>query len=102
WRLIEIAQIRRLLAFSDRHQEAICAQEIVVPANDDVLIIEATGVLLPYAIAVAPVAPGDRPRTGQRVVEGRDLVVQDIGIGLVEADALLDDSRFILMERRPA
>src|SRR2546429_9267575 len=77
---------------------SICAQEIVVLADDDVLVIQATGVLVPYAIAVAPVAPGDRPRTGQRVVDGGNLVVQDIGIGLVEANALLDDGRRILME----
>src|SRR2546429_4587779 len=49
---------------------SICAQEIVVLADDDVLVIQATGVLVPYAIAIAPVAPGDRPGTGQRVVDG--------------------------------
>ena len=62
--MLEISQIRRLLILPDRHQESICAQEIVVLAYDDVLVVEATAVLMPDAIAVAPVAPGDRPRTG--------------------------------------
>jgi hypothetical protein len=41
----------------------------------------------------------DQPRPGQRMIEGGDLVVQQIGIGLVEIDALLDDGLVVGMQR---
>src|SRR6516165_3637619 len=41
--------------------------------------------------------PGPR----QRMIDDRDLVVERVGIGLVEIDALLDDGLTVAVERHP-
>src|SRR6516225_9401648 len=41
--------------------------------------------------------PGPR----QRMVDHRDLVMEQVGIGLVEIDALLDDGLTVAVERHP-
>src|SRR5262245_18630694 len=43
--------------------------------------------------------PRHGPRAGQGVVDGRDLVVDQVGIGGVDRDALLDDSLIIIVHR---
>ena len=65
----------------------------------EMLVGRRADVLVPHR-RMAPIAPHDRPGARERVVDRRDLVVQDIGIGLVEADALLDDRRVVRVERR--
>src|SRR5215471_15351671 len=96
-RLIEAAQVRGLLILPDRHQEAIGAQEIILLADDDVLVVGGADVLAPSVVALATIAAGDGPGPRQRVVDGGDLVAQQVGIGLVEADALLDDGALVRM-----
>src|SRR5262245_19595859 len=100
--LIEIAQIRRLLILPDRHQEAICAQEIVLLADNHMLVVGGADVFAPSVVALATVAAGHRPGTRERIVDDGDLVAQHVRVGLVEADALLDDGALVRMERRAA
>src|SRR5260221_1294750 len=66
------------------------------------LVGHGAGVLVPYRIGTALIASGYRPRTGESVVDRGNLVAQNIGIGLVEADAVLDDGRIVRMERSAA
>src|SRR5437879_219334 len=61
--LIEISQIRGLLGLSDRHQQAISAQKVIVVADHDMLIGRCTNILVPIRIGVAPIGPRDRPGT---------------------------------------
>src|SRR5262249_2836623 len=90
--LIEIAQVGRGLVLAGRHQLAIGAQEIVVLADDDMVVVLAADVLVPDDVALlADVSLGDGPRLGEGIVDHGDLVEQSIFGGLVELDALLDD-----------
>jgi len=50
---------------------------------------------------IAVIAARHRPWPRQRMVDGGDLVVQDVGIALVEIDALLDDGLVVVMQRQP-
>ncbi|MGO9469718.1 MAG: SAM-dependent methyltransferase [Isosphaeraceae bacterium] len=62
----------------------------------------ATGVHVVYGLTwIAEWRPPliDRPRTGQRVVDGGDDVVQDVRVRLVEEEPLLHDSLVVLVER---
>src|SRR5215468_7596460 len=101
-RLIEMAQVRRLLVLPDRHQIAIGAEEIVLLADDDVLVVGGTYVLTPSVVALASIAAGHRPGPRERAVDDGDLVAQHVRVGLVEADALLDDGALVWMKRRAA
>src|SRR6476660_92810 len=74
--LIEVVQVRRLLVLPDRHQQAIGAQEIVLLADDDMLIVGGADVLAPLVVALATIAAGDGPGSRQRVVDDGDLVAQ--------------------------
>src|SRR5262245_24475633 len=42
------------------------------------------------------------PRARQRVVDGRDFVVQNVWIGFIEINSLFDDSLIILVKRETA
>src|SRR5437660_5060676 len=79
-RWFEISQIRRRLVLLGRHQEAICAQHIVLLADFDVIVVLGAVDLAPVRprIWLAAIALGHRPRTRQRMVEHRDFVVKDI------------------------
>src|SRR5262252_9101840 len=101
-RLIEIAQIRGLLILPDRHQEAIGAQEVILLADDDMLVVGGADVFAPSVVALATVAASHRPGTCERVVDDGDLVAQHVRVRLVETDALLDDGPLVRMERRAA
>ena len=48
---------------------------------------------------IAAIGPPHRPGTRQGVVHGGDLVVQRVGVGVVERDPLLDDAHAVLMQR---
>jgi hypothetical protein len=39
------------------------------------------------------------PRAGQRMIDGGDVVVKEVLVGLVEVDALLNNGLVILMQR---
>jgi hypothetical protein len=43
--------------------------------------------------------PHHRPRPRQRVVDHRDLVMQDVGVALVEIEALLEHGFVVVVER---
>ena len=76
-RLVEIARIRRRLAFAYRHQQAVLAHDVVFLADDDVIVV-------PRCIGIRPRRAwgraecfGHRPGLGQRVVDRGDLVAQE-------------------------
>src|ERR1700722_9042962 len=96
---IEIAQVRRRLAFAGRHQAAVGAEEIVLPADEEVVVVGAfAGMLEPCGLAFAPVDPGHRPWPRQGVVDGGDLVLQGVRIVAVEMDVFLDDGLVVLVQ----
>jgi hypothetical protein len=45
---------------------------------------------------------GDRPRSRQCAVVHRDLVIEDVLVGLVEKNTLLDDGVAVLVKRQAA
>src|SRR5579864_5860274 len=71
-------------------------------AEEDVAVVLGAIVLEPNRIGLALVGLKHRPRTGQRMVVDRDLVVQRVGIGLVKEDAFLDDALAVLVKRHAA
>src|SRR5262245_40193758 len=87
----EVAQIRWRLILPGRRENAVTADRVNLLAQRHVLIIVSTKVLDPFDVAVAAIAAHHGPRTGERIVGGRDLVVEEIGSALVEIDVLLDD-----------
>src|SRR5712691_6017657 len=76
--LLEIAQIRRLLAFLDRHQVAVGGQEVALLADVDVLIVLGAIIEVPHDVGtgLAHISLGHRPGTCQRIVDGGDVVGQ--------------------------
>src|SRR5216684_8122793 len=79
-RLIEISQVRRLLALLDGHQMAVRTQQVVFLADGDVVIAFDTIVFRPDDLLLTTVIPRDRPRTCQCVVNGGHLVVKNARI----------------------
>src|ERR1700687_534070 len=95
----EIAQIRRRLAFLSWHQHIIPTQEIILTADQNVVIVLGAVVLRSDRMGIAAISLRDRPRPGQGVVNDGDLVVQRILIGLAEEKALLDHGLVVLVKR---
>src|SRR5712672_929451 len=98
---LEIPQIRRRLILQGWHQVAICTEEIVFFADDDVTVVLGAVVFEPDDVTVAAIALVHGPRTRQRMVDRRYVVVQDVGVGFVEINTLQDD-RFIVVVQRYA
>src|SRR5262245_20762698 len=100
----EISQIGRRLAALRGQQEPLGAEEIRLPADLDMAVALGADPLPPSCSRPlhANVALLHRPGVRQRIVDGRDLVVQQIGLGLVEIDPLLDDRRIVGMQWQPA
>src|SRR5262247_3528190 len=101
-RLLEISQVRRRLVFLGGHQVAVRAEEIVLVPDRDVMVVLGTVVLVPDRIVVATIFLGDGPGAGQRIVDRRDLVQQQVAIGAIEDEALLDDRLVVLVQRYAA
>jgi hypothetical protein len=101
-RLLEISQVGRRLVLPGGHQKAVCTQEIIILADDDVIVVLGTIVFHEDIIAVATVVFGHHPRPRQRVVDHRELVVQDILIVLVQINPLLDDALIVRVEWQAA
>src|SRR6266702_4940775 len=103
-RLIEIPRVWRRLVLPGGHQVAIRAQEIGVVADADhgVVFRASFGAPERPGFWVATGLLGDRPRSRQRMVEHCDFVINDVLVGLVEVNALLDDGLTILVERNAA
>src|SRR6516165_2436571 len=99
-RLLEILQIRRRLVLLRRHQVAVGADIVDLPADADMRIVLGADRLAPpdRLLARGPaVVLGDGPGPRQGMVDGGDLVVQEIAVGLVEIDALLDHGLIVLV-----
>src|SRR5215813_11993857 len=103
-RLLEVFKVGRLLALAHRHQQTVAGDDIIFVAYADVAIVLRADVFGPDRprISIAPIAARDGPGPGQRVVDRRDLVVQDVRVGLVRIEALPDDRLAILVERDSA
>src|SRR6266853_5495014 len=101
-RLLEIAQIGRHLILAGRHQVAVAAEEIVLLADNDVIVVLGALVILPQHLAFAAIGLGHGPGPRQRMVDRGDFVMKEVGVILVEIDALLDDALIVRMKRQPA
>src|SRR5215475_10190341 len=89
--VLEIFQVGWRLALAHRHQEAVGADIVVVLADLDVTVVLGAIVLEPHhVLGLAHVLLGHGPGPRERLVEGGDLVDENIAIALVEIDALLD------------
>src|SRR5262249_12980797 len=82
--------------------QTVGADHVVLVADTDVLIALGADGLDPDRIVHTQIFLGDDPGTAQRAVDGRDLIEQDVGIGLVVVDPLLDDGLAILVQGNPA
>src|SRR5262245_30225892 len=98
----EVAQIGRRLVLLGRHEVAVRAQEIIFLADGHMLVALAAIVLDPDRLAHAAVFLGDRPRTGERRVDRGDLVVEEVAVGFVEIDPLLDDGLIVPVQGKAA
>src|ERR1700722_1212868 len=81
----EVPQIRRRLIFFDRHRIAVSAHIIVFLADVDVSVVLGTDLLGPPGrpgLLVARVILDNRPRTRIGVIDQRDLIMQDVRLGL--------------------
>src|SRR5262245_18502249 len=87
--LLEIVQVRRRLVLARRHQQAVRAQHVVLLADGDVCIALGADVLEPDEVVLAAILLGHHPGTAERIVDGGDLIEQNVGTVLVEGDALL-------------
>src|SRR6266436_5520339 len=99
-RSLEISQIGRRLVPAGRHQHAVPTQEIVVVADNDLVVVLRAIKLQPVRtrIRVEHVFLVDGPRLCQRVVDHRELVVKDFRTGLVEMKPLHEDRLIIEVE----
>src|SRR6266700_2489292 len=100
--LIEIPELRRWLILPRGHKGAVRALEIALAANEDVLVVLGAMILDPGRVTVALVTPHHRPRARQGVVESRELVTQDVRIGLVKKYPLLHHRLIVLMQGNAA
>src|SRR5258706_3077548 len=98
-RLFEILQIRRGLILLRGHQQVIAAENIVLITDPDVTVVLGAIVLNPDRVVIALVVFVDRPRTRQGMVVDGDYVMQRVGVGLVDVEALRDDGLAVFMER---
>src|SRR5712671_5849402 len=87
---IEAPQARGWLVFPGLHEEIASAYEIVFIADIEI-VVDLAQVLDPDRLGRAPGVPRYHPGTRQCIVDGGDLVMDQIWIGLVEVDPFLDD-----------
>jgi hypothetical protein len=99
-RLSEIPQVGRLLVLAQRHQVSVGAAEVALFADDDVIVRLGAEIFGPDRIALAIVVAHHRPWARECVVDGGDLGMQEIVVGLIEKDALLDDCAVVLVQRQ--
>src|SRR5262249_43208495 len=89
----------RRLVFLGRHQIAIGAEHIVLLPDPDMLVALGTNRLDPDRVALAMVVLSYRPRSGQRIVDRCNFVVENVRIRFVEVDPLLDDGLIVWVQR---
>src|SRR5262245_21793336 len=89
----KILQIRRRLVLARGHQLAVGAEEVILALDLHPGIFLRTHRRAPERPCFRRALGGlaDRPGPRQPAVENSDLVMEDVLVGLVEIDALLDD-----------
>src|ERR1700722_7759729 len=97
--LIETFQWRRRLVLPGRHQEAVNAAKIGFRTDHDVVIVLGADELGRQRIVLALVVARHRPGARERVVDGGDLVMQAVVVGLVEEKPLPDHRPVVGMQR---
>src|SRR5258708_37324617 len=103
--VLEISQIRRCLIFLCGHEQAIRTQVVRLLANRHMGIVFGANILAPPDRLVgddAMIVPRDHPRPRQGIVNGGNLVTEQVGVGAVDKDALLDDGLVVAVERDAA
>src|SRR5207302_6148811 len=103
--LFEVPQIWWRLVFFGRHQIAVRTEIVVFLAQANPNVGLGTDLLGPPGgpgVFVARVILGHRPGTRIGMIDQRDLIMQDVRVGLVEIDALLDDALIVLVSREQA
>src|SRR6266849_1699311 len=100
----EVLQARRRLILLGWPDKAILVQEVCFITDANRVALPDARVLVPLRLRVrgAPVVLQHRPGPRQRMVEDRDLVMQEVLVGLVEEDALFDDRLIVLVQRNSA
>ena len=84
-RLFEISQIRRRLVLPGGHQEAVSAEHVVLIGDGDMIVGFGTILFRPGGIGIiraAPVVLHDGPRSRERVIDHRNLVMSNVAIAL--------------------
>src|SRR5262245_42272850 len=100
--LLEIPQVRRRLVFLGRHQIAVGAEHIVLFPDTDMLVALSTNRLDPDRVALATIVLSYRPRSGQRIVDRCNFVMENVRIRFVEVDPLLDHGLIVRVQRDAA
>src|SRR5438876_892176 len=95
----EISQVRRRLVLVNWHQVAIGTSEVSFLADDDVVVVLGAKIFGPDRIALAIVVPRHCPGADQRIIDRRDLVMQEVAVGLVEVESLLDDRPVVVVHQ---
>ena len=104
-RFLEVSQVGGRLVLLGRHQETIRAQHISLLADYDMIVVLGTIVIAPersFLVWFATVCFVDGPRTRQCMVDYRDIVMEDIRIGFVQVNSLLDDGLIVLVQQGTA
>src|SRR4051812_45924461 len=97
--LPEMPQVRRRLVLARRHQIAVGAQQVILLADEDVLVVLAAGIFEPDRRWRAAITAHHHPRPRQSMVDGGDLVAQHARSVGIEEDALLHDRLVVLVQR---
>src|SRR5258708_3806078 len=100
-RCLEIPRVWRRLILARRHQVAVSRQEVVLLANNHVVVALGAVIFRPQYVALVPEGFEHRPRPRQRMINRRDLDAQEAGIGLVEEKPLLDDTLVVAVQENP-
>src|SRR5262245_35339609 len=101
-RLLEMLQVGRRLTRPARLQLAVDPDVVGLPFKKDIVVVLRATMLDPVWVAGAGVTARHGPGPRQRVVDGRDLIAQDVRVRLVEEDTLLDDGLIVLVQRNAA
>src|SRR5579871_4721865 len=100
--LPEVAQIRWRLVLLGGHQQAVAAEVIDLLADADVNVALAADLMAEPDRSLglhAPVRLVDDPRPRQRVICRGDVVMEQVRIGFVEIDSLVDDGFIVGVQR---
>src|SRR5262245_24380895 len=100
WR--EISKIRRGLILLRRHQEAVGTQHVALAADLDMGVVLGADALAPDRTRAlhAAIFLGRAPGARERIVDGSDLHDEDVRIGLVLIDPLLEDALTVRVQRQ--